>query len=122
MYEEQLYELARQRIDRKNRRWFLWGVNFLLFLMFIGAFVTFRGIPRDVGTFMALAWFGVLALHGITIGMTQNREQEIASEVAKLREAVEYEKPKRASNRVELIDDGELSESIELPNQRISRS
>lgn len=128
MYEDRLYELARKRIDRKNRRWFLWGVNFLLFLTFIGAFVTFRDIPRNVGTFITLVWFGVLALHGISIGVTQNREQEIAREVAKLREAVEYEKPKRDSKRIELTDDGEvtddgeLSENVELPYQRVSRS
>ena len=118
MSEDQLYELARRRIDRKNRRWIFWGVDFLMFLIFVGAFVSFSGIPRNVGAFMALAWFGVLVLHAVTISMTQNREEDIASEVAKLRQAVEYEKPKR----LELTDDGELSESIEVPRQKIDRT
>jgi hypothetical protein len=116
MSEDQFYELARQRIDRKNRRWILWGVDFLVFLIFIGAMVSFRDIPHNVGTFIVMAWFGVLVLHGVIISMTQNREADIASEVAKLRQAADvYEKPKR----LELSDDGELSESIEVPNPRL---
>ncbi len=103
MSEEQLYELARNRIDRKNRRWILWGVNFLTFLIYVGAFVAFSGIPRNQGVFVALAWFGVLVLHAVIISMTQNRDEAIEGEVAKLR-ALVYEKPKR----LELGEDGEL--------------
>ncbi|MEO8396208.1 MAG: hypothetical protein ABI700_24655 [Chloroflexota bacterium] len=118
MSEDQLYEIARKRIDRKNRRWLLLGVNFFLFMVYIGAFTMFTGIPRNIGAFMALAWLGVLVLHVFIINVTQNRDEAIDGEIAKLREALEYQKPKR----LELTDDGELSESVEAPSEQISRS
>ena len=117
MSEDQLYELARKRIDRKNRRWMLLGVNFLLFLLYIGAFAAFKGIPQNVGVFMAMAWLGVLVLHVFVVNVTQNRDEAIDGEVAKLREALAYEKPKR----LELTDDGELSEFIEEPSEQSKR-
>jgi hypothetical protein len=118
MSEDQLYELARKRIDRKNRRWMLLGVNFFMFLLYVGAFTAFSGIPRNVGAFVALAWMGVLVLHVFMVNITQNRDEAIDSEIAKLREAVEYEKPKR----LELSDDGEFTESLEEPPAQIKRS
>ncbi len=118
MSEDQLYEIARKRIDKRNRRWMLLGVNFFLFLLYVGAFTAYPGIPRNVGAFMALAWLGVLVLHVFSVNINQNRDEAIDGEVAKLREALEYEKPKR----LELSDDGELSETIEAPSEQISRS
>ena len=75
------------------------------------------GIPRNVGSFFALAWMGVLVLHVFTINMSQNRDEAIDSEVAKLREAIYEEKPKR----LELSDDGELTESPEDAPQEFKR-
>ncbi len=120
MSEEQLYELARKRIDRKNQRWILWGADFLAFLIYVGAFVTFKpGNPgvHNLGVFIALAWIGVLCLHGVIISMTQNRDQQVESEVARLREAV-YEKPKR----LELDEDGELVDSPDDESADIKRT
>jgi hypothetical protein len=109
MSEDQLYELARKRIDKRNRRWLLLGVNFFLFMLYIGAFTAISGIPRNVGAFVALAWMGVLVLHIFVTNMAINRDEAIDSEVAKLREAI-YEKPKRDSSRLGLTDDGELTD------------
>ena len=88
MSEDQLYEIARKRIDRRNRRWLLLGVNFFFFLMYVGAFTAYSGIPRNIGAFFALAWMGVLVLHVFYLNVTQNRDEAIDGEVAKLREAI----------------------------------
>jgi len=117
MSEEQLYQLARQRIDRKNRRWLLWSVNFFAFLLYVGAFTAFSGIPHNVGEFMEHAWFAGLVLHTVLIVLTQDQEDNVGSEVAKLRKAT-GEKPKRR----EFSDYGDLSAPIEPAHQRISRS
>ena len=105
MSEDQIYEIARKRIDRKNRRWLMLGVNFLLFMLYIGAFTMFSGIPRNVGSFFALAWLGVLVLHVFVLNIANNRDEAIDGEVAKLRDTI-YEK----SKRIELSDDGELTD------------
>ena len=119
MSEEPLYEIARRRIQQRNRRWTLWGVNFLAFLMYVGAFTAFSGIPRNVGEFILRAWFGVLVLHTTALVMTQDQEENIESEVAKLRNAVDStQKPKRR----EFSEYGASSESVEVAKSRISRS
>ena len=94
MSEERLYERARQRIDRNNRRWMVWSVNFIAFLLYVGALATFSGIPHNVGEFMLQAWFAVLVLHTTAIVLMQDEEAGIDGEVAKLRRTV-FEKPKR---------------------------
>src|SRR3954447_14672623 len=109
MSEDQLYEVAQKRIDRKNRRWLSLGVDFLLFMLYIGAFTMFTGIPRNVGAFMALAWMGGLVMHVFIVNIWNNRDEAIDGEVAKLRDAI-YEKPKR----LELNDDGELTDIDDL--------
>jgi hypothetical protein len=110
MSEDELYELARQRVERRNRRWMLWGIDLLLWLVYIGVIAGFRdAIPRELSITVAVAWMGVLTLHGIVIGMSQSRDQDITAEVERLREAVYNEKPKR----LELDEDGELVDVIE---------
>jgi hypothetical protein len=104
MSEDQLYELARKRIDKRNRRWLLLGVNFFFFLMYLGAFTAYQGIPRNVGSFFALAWMGFLVLHIFVTNLAINRDDAIDGEVAKLRDAI-YEKPKRFR-----LTDGELTD------------
>jgi len=105
MSDDQLYELARKRIDRRNRRWLLWGANLVAWLIFIALIsITNSPIPEDLGKFIAIAWGGLFMLHGITLGVTQNRDQQVEKEVERLRLAVYDEKPKR----LELGEDGEL--------------
>ena len=64
MPDEELYEIARSRIDRRNRRWLLLGADIFAFMLYVGAFVSLCGvIPRGLGVFIAVAWVGVLVLH-----------------------------------------------------------
>ena len=109
MSEQELYELARQRIDARNRRWKWWSINLAGYLISIGVFIALA-IARQVavGLLLFMAWTGVFVMHCILISMAESRASDIEKEVAKLREA-SYEKPKR----VELTDDGELEEIVD---------
>lgn len=107
--DDDLYALARQSIDRRNRRLFLLGADVLAMFIYLAAFAAFGSIiPRNVGTFIAVVWIGALACHAMLLGVLQNRDAQIESEVERLRRAVYDEKPKR----LELEDDGEL---VEIP-------
>ncbi len=109
MPDEELYEIARRRIDRRNRRWLLLGVDIFAFMLYVGAFVSLRDtIPHGLGTFIAVAWTGLIVLHFFWVSMAQNRDQAVEHEVAKLRDAL-YQKPKR----LELTDDGEIIDFAE---------
>jgi hypothetical protein len=106
MSEQELYEIARQRIDRRNRRWTLWGVNLAVLLLCLGAFIGLVNTAlMNISMFLFFAWTGVFVLHTIVLAMSESRDKDIEGEVAKLRNAV-YDKPKR----LELSDDGELVE------------
>jgi hypothetical protein len=106
MSDPDLYEIARNRIDRRNRRWRLWAINLAGLIIVVGAFILIVDTPLwSIGLFAMLAWIGQFVLHTITLGMAESRDDDIEKEVAKLRDAV-YEKPKR----LELSDDGELIE------------
>lgn len=108
MNEDELYKLAQNRIDRRNRRWILWGVNIAAFLIYFGAFVALGGvIPLGIGLFIAIVWGGLLVLHGVILGVSQTRDEDIEKETIRLREAT-YEKPKR----LELNEDGELVDGM----------
>jgi hypothetical protein len=102
MSNPELYEIARQRIDRRNRRWTIWAVHLAAFLAYVGFFVAIAETEYVLlGVFGLLAWAGVFTLHTIVLAMNESREKDIEKEVAKL-QALGYEKPKR--------DDGELVE------------
>ncbi|MEP7292799.1 MAG: hypothetical protein ABI835_13535, partial [Chloroflexota bacterium] len=98
-----------KRVDKRNRRWLLWGVDFLGFMSWIAFIVAFGDrMPDGLGEMIAIIWMGVLVLHGVVVSMTQNRDQEIEGEVARLRREIYDEKPKRSLERLQLNDDGEL--------------
>ncbi len=97
MSEDRLYELAHQRIDQKNRRWMLWAIHFVAFLMYVGAFTAFSGIPRNVGGFMEQAWFAALVLHSVGLVLTQDEEDGIAGEVGKVRKPINLTPADRAN-------------------------
>lgn len=107
MSEDQLYTLARQRIDRRNRRWTLWAFD-LGGLVLSLALLILIGNTLTAAIFMA--WGGVFTLHTILAAMAHSREKDIEQEVARLRRAADAgyadEKPKR----LELSEDGELVE------------
>lgn len=110
MSDDELYELARNRINRRTRRFLLLGVNFFAFLLFVAAYAGLGIVPSNVGKFITLVWMGVFILHVILLGVTQYRKEAIESEVAKLRELMYDEKPKRddVTSRLRINDDGEL--------------
>jgi uncharacterized membrane protein len=113
MSENQLYELARQRVNRQTRHFLLLGVNFFAFLFFVAAFAGFGIVPSNVGKFLAIAWMGVLILHVILLVMMEYRKEAIEGEVARLRELLD-EKPKR----LDLAEDGELVDDFDAVDEQ----
>lgn len=111
MNNDGLYELASQRIDRRNRRWTLWSVNLGGLILSLALLIL---VGNTVTAAIFMAWAGVFTLHTILATMAHSRDQDIEREVARLREAV-YEKPKR----LELDEDGEL---VDLPESSAERS
>lgn len=109
MSEDQLYAMAQRRIDRRNRRWLLLGVNFLGLMSWF-AFVAAFGdrMPNGFGEMIIIIWTGVLILHGIVAGLAQTRDREIEREVSRLRSMLYEEKPKRLA----LSEDGELVDDV----------
>lgn len=109
MSEQELYELARERIDGRNRRWKLWSFNLAGYLISIGVFIMLAIADQaGIGLLMFMTWTGVFVLHSILLGMAESRAKDIEQEIAKLR-AASYEKPKR----LELADDGEMVDIVE---------
>ncbi len=106
MSENELYEIARQRIDRRNRRWTIWSFDLAGLILSLALLILMSDTPYEtVAGALFMAWGGVFTLHTILASLAQSRDGAIEDEVAKLRAAV-YEKPKR----LELSDDGELVE------------
>jgi hypothetical protein len=107
MSDQELYEIARRRIDQRNRRWTIWAVDLAGLILSLAALV-FLGKTgyATIGAGVFLAWAGIFTMHTIVAAMAQSRDGDIEGEVAKLREVVAYEKPKR----MELSEDGELVE------------
>jgi hypothetical protein len=108
MSDQELYEIARRRIDKRNRRWIFWAIDLMVLIMLVAALV-FLGDTTyaTIGVAALLGWAGIFVLHTIMATMAESRDKDIEGEVAKLRDAVSvYEKPKR----VELSEDGELVE------------
>ncbi len=110
MSETELYEIARRRVDRRSRRYLLWGVNIILWLTFVGVFAGFKdAIPRGPGILIMIVWMGVVGFHGVLLQVAQGRDQAIDGEVERLRQALYEDKPKR----LDLNEDGELRDVID---------
>jgi hypothetical protein len=108
MSEQELYEIAQQRIDHRNRRLLFFGIDLAGFLAYIGIFILLAQTAfSGIGVAILLVWCGVFVLHCIMFSMSESRDKDIEGEVANLRQ-VDYssEKPKRLA----LGDDGELVE------------
>jgi len=109
MSEQELYQIARGRIDQRNRRWTLWAVDLAGLILSLAALILLGETPyATVGAAVFMAWAGIFTFHTIVAAMAHSRANDIEGEVAKLREAV-YEKPKR----LEMGEDGELVERDE---------
>ncbi len=115
MSESELYQIARQRIDQRNRRWTFWAVDLAVLIMTLAAVALTDGSPIFAAIF--LGWGGIFTLHTILLSMAQSRTSSIEREVARLRAAATdegfYEKPKR----VGLSEDGELIPSDEWEDE-----
>jgi hypothetical protein len=110
MSEQELYEIARRQVDRRNRRRTLWAIDLAGMIIYIGVFIVITlSAFSKIALFGLLAWIAVFVLHTIIFGLAESRESDIANEVARLREGV-YEKPKR----LELGEDGELVDVDEM--------
>ncbi len=109
MSESELYQIARERIDARNRRWTWWAVDLLVLILTLAAVALTEGSPLFAAIF--LGWGGVFTVHTILVSLAQSRTSSIEREVDRLRAAAAnegvYEKPKRQA-RVELSEDGEL--------------
>jgi hypothetical protein len=120
MSEQELYDVARQRIDRRNRRWIIWFIHLALLVAYVGAFILLTNTSFVLeAVALLVVWGGVFTLHTVYTFIADSREKDIEAEVAKLRSTL-YEKPKRTEQRLELRDDGELVEAAEEPNLRRS--
>lgn len=106
MSDQEFYQIARERIDQRNRRWILWGVDLAGLTVALGALILSGETgSASIAAAIFLAWGGIFTLHTIIAWMAQSRDGDIEGEVAKLRDAI-YEKPKR----LEVGEDGELVE------------
>ncbi|MFN8371938.1 MAG: hypothetical protein U0694_03560 [Anaerolineae bacterium] len=105
MSNDELYEIARKRIDRRNRLLAGLGVHGAALTAYVGAFIMLANTAyAEMAVAVLVAWGGLFVLHCILFGMAWSREDDIRGEVAKLRKAMDYEKPKRLA----LAEDGEL--------------
>jgi hypothetical protein len=108
MSDHELYELAEKRIDRRNRRLTFLGLHGTALTAYVGLFIVLANTAYvELAVAALVAWGGLFVLHCILFGLAWSRDDDITSEVAKLRKAVEYEKPKRLT----LAEDGELVEA-----------
>ena len=119
MSDQELYEIARRRIDQRNRRWTLWAVDLMVLIMLVAALI-FLGDTSyaTIGVAALLGWAGIFVLHTIAATMAESRDKDIEGEIAKLREAVVYEKPKR----LKVGEDGELVEHDNWEVEEAQRS
>lgn len=112
MSDQEFYDIATKRIDKRNRRWRLWALDLVGLIFSVGAVILLNSTRfLMLSVAVMVVWMGVFTLHTILASMAQSREGDIEKEVAKLREAAErdYEKPKRLS----LTEDGEIAEVID---------
>lgn len=104
MSDQEYYDIASQRITRRNRRWTLWAFDLAGLIICVAALVFMSETPYvNISVGVMLAWTAVFIVHTFIVAMAHNHDEDIEKEVAKLRGA-SYEKPKR----LRLADDGEL--------------
>ncbi len=122
MSDNELYEIARQRIHQRNRRWTLWALDLGVLIILLAKVIL---LSDTFGVALFLGWAGVFTVHTIIAAFAESTQGSIDNEVAKLRAGLQYEKPKRLA----LGEDGELvdfpsDESIKdaQPRQPVQRN
>lgn len=110
MSDHELYEIARQRVERRTRRWTLWAVNLAVLIITVAAVVFLSdSVYQTYAIGGMLAWIGIFVLHTIVAGLRESAEGDIENAFAKLKKAAPewaHEKPKR----LHLTDDGEITD------------
>ncbi len=89
MSESELYQIARERIDARNRRWTWWAVDLVVLIFTLAVVALTDGTPITVALF--LGWGGVFTLHTIWASLEQSRTSSIEREVERLRAAANAE-------------------------------
>lgn len=118
MSEQELYEIARKRVLRRNRRWTFWTLDLFVMILSLVALILSNGNMLVVAGFFT--WGAIFTAHTIILAFAESTEGSIENEVVKLRKAYErdYEKPKR----LELGEDGELTEVDDREYEDAQRS
>lgn len=121
MSESRLYEVARQRIQRRNRRLTVWFVHLAAYLAYIGYFATLA--PDHLGdplTFVLLAWTGLFVLDTVVMGLSIARADDIENTVARLRTAAgERRTPGHAEALPAVASQASTSASASMPHDRL---
>lgn len=122
MSDQELYEIAQQRIDRRNRRWTLWAFNLAGLILSVAAVVFLSDTPLETASIaFMLTWAALFVPHTILAAMAQSRDEDIDKEVFRLRQASsqwDYEKPKR----LRLTEDGEITDHAVWEDDQTERS
>jgi hypothetical protein len=117
MSDQELYDIARQRIDRRNRRWTLWAFNLAGLIFSVAALILLSETEHVVlGVAFMIFWAGIFVLHTIITALAHVRDDDIDKELAKLRNAA-HDKPKR----MVLSEDGEIADYAEWEQDEAER-
>ncbi len=96
MSNQELYEVARRGVDRRNLRMMLWGVDLVGLIVSVAVMIVVsRTHYETLSIAVMTAWAGIFVLHTIILSMSHLRVDDIEKEVAKLRE---HEGAKRSLN------------------------
>ena len=108
MSNQEIYEIVERRIDQRNRRRMLWAIDLAGLVLALAGMIAIseragNSVYGDWAAAVFIGWGGIFTLHTIMLWLTETRQSDIDSEVARLTR-VDYEKPKR----LELSEEGEL--------------
>ena len=102
---EELNEIKRQ-VDRRLWRRGLFGAHAIVWVVGIGIVAIVDAAAVDI---VAVAWLGLVLLHGLLVLLWEKRDRDIEAEVVRRAEGRGSEKLKR-DRLYRLSDDGELVE------------